>query len=101
MTRERRRIPPLEPRRLSETFVFCFSVWVFQMSLRVLFRARVADLAPLPSGAVILAPNHRSFIDPLVVGSLISEDLFFMMHAKYYDLPQLHWASNPAFATAE
>lgn len=59
--------------------------------LRTLFRLSRADVPALPEGPVILAPNHRSFLDPPVVGGVIDRRVFFMMHARYYDKPLLRW----------
>jgi 1-acyl-sn-glycerol-3-phosphate acyltransferase len=59
--------------------------------LRTLFSVSRADITPLPEGPLILAPNHRSFLDPLVVGCLSERRCVFMMHAKYYDMPRLNW----------
>ena len=61
------------------------SVLFFRTLLRTLWRVSTADVPDLPDGPVILAPNHRSFLDPIVVGSLIERRITFMMTAKYYD----------------
>ncbi|RKY18352.1 MAG: hypothetical protein DRQ55_13550 [Planctomycetota bacterium] len=63
----------------------------FTFLVRTLFRMSLADVTPLPPGAVILAPNHRSFLDPLVVGSVVDRRPFFLMHAKYYHNPAINW----------
>lgn len=57
--------------------------------LRTAFRVRCSDIRPLPEGPLILAPNHRSFLDPLVVGCMVDRRPFFLMHARYYHAPPL------------
>lgn len=59
--------------------------------VRFVFRARVADVAPLPPGPLILAPNHRSFLDPMLAGTMVSRRVFFLMHAKYYEKKSMYW----------
>lgn len=75
---------------LNESLVSCIRGTIL-LTLRTLFRLRLADIQPLAPGAVILAPNHRSFLDPLVMGSSFSRRVFFLMHAKYYDAPIMNW----------
>src|SRR6185503_4690980 len=63
----------------------------FRISLRTLWHLSLADVRELPDGPVILAANHRSFIDPLVLGSAVERRVTYMMTAKYYDKPALNW----------
>jgi len=62
-----------------------------RLTLRTVWHVSMADVPPLPDGPLILAPNHRSFIDPLVVGGLVDRPVNFLMHAKYYDMAPLRW----------
>lgn len=85
------RVSPLQPRSELESFGFdCFHGF-FRLVLRTLYRMSLADTRALPDGAVILAANHRSFIDPLVLGQATERRTTFMMKGKYYDVPALNW----------
>lgn len=59
-------------------------------TLRTAFRLSLADTRPLPSGPVIVAANHRSFLDPLVVGSTMTRRVFFVMAREHYERPLLN-----------
>jgi 1-acyl-sn-glycerol-3-phosphate acyltransferase len=85
------RVSPLAPRSALEGLAYDFFHSSFRLVLRTLYRMSHADTRPLPAGAVILAANHRSFIDPLVLGMASDRRVTFMMKAKYYDLPALNW----------
>jgi 1-acyl-sn-glycerol-3-phosphate acyltransferase len=85
------RVPPLQPRSLLEECEYSAVQGTSRLVLRTLYRASRADTRELPEGPVLLAANHRSFLDPLVVGSMVDRRVTFMMHAKYYDLPALNW----------
>jgi len=86
-----RRTDPLAPVGLGNEIVYGFVTGLLAIALRSLFKVKVADAWPLPEGPLILAPNHRSYLDPAIVGSLLTRRPVFMMHAKYYDMPQLNW----------
>lgn len=58
-----------------------------RLVMRTLFRTRTSDVPVLPEGPLILAPNHCSFLDPLLVGGFMDRRVTFMMTAKYYDDP--------------
>ncbi len=61
------------------------------LMLRTLFRMKLADTRALPEGPVILAANHRSFLDPAVLGSIPARRVAFVMAKKYYDAKGLGW----------
>lgn len=85
------RVSPLAPKSPLEQWGYSVCQCVFGLLLRTLFRMRYADVRPLPDGPLILAANHRSFIDPGVLGAIADRPIIYMMHAKYYDLKALNW----------
>ena len=65
-----------KPRPISAAILFLI-FRLIQLFARDQFDLRVIDLEKLPSsGPFILSPNHQSFIDPFVVGSLLPWEVF-------------------------
>ena len=60
--------------------------------VRILFRVRVEGRANIPkSGPVILAANHRSFLDSIFIPAVISRRVTFVAKAEYFDDPKSAW----------
>jgi len=85
------RVSPLAPKSALERWGYSVCQNGFALLLRTIFSMRLADVRPLPDGPLILAANHRSFIDPGVLGAIADRPIIYMMHAKYYDLKLLNW----------
>ena len=65
--------------------------WVtFGLVLRVWFRLGVEN-RPKLKGPYVLAPNHSSFLDPLVVGAMSTRRIGFMMTSLIYRSPWTGW----------
>jgi len=61
---------------------------------RLLHRLRVPgpEEDPVPrTGAFIVAANHRSGIDPLLLSIVTRRRIRFLMAREYYEVPVLHW----------
>lgn len=68
-----------------------FLFWLgFGSILRVYFRLR-SENRPKLQGAYMLAPNHTSFLDPLLVGAVSHRRITFMMTGLLYRSPLLGW----------
>jgi 1-acyl-sn-glycerol-3-phosphate acyltransferase len=58
--------------------------------LRLLFRPRVEGLEHVPAqGAVIVAGNHLSFVDPFVMAVVLKRRITFLAKAEYFEAPGL------------
>ncbi|HSE96223.1 MAG TPA: lysophospholipid acyltransferase family protein [Methylomirabilota bacterium] len=58
--------------------------------LRLLFRYRAVGVAHVPAaGAVLLASNHASLLDPPIVGAAVPRPLHFMAKAELFRVPLL------------
>lgn len=69
------------PSKLNDAFWFLASR-VLQMISFDLFRLKVSGLEKLPqSGAYLLCSNHQSYIDPLILGSVMPWDIFSRLFA--------------------
>jgi len=82
---------PVEPRSLVSQAGYDFFQALTRSVFRLFFGLRLSDAAALPDGPVLLAANHRSFIDPLVLGGAVDRRVTYMMHARFYDKPALNW----------
>ena len=70
--------------------------WVLKIVLTpilyVVYRIRVEGKEHLPrEGAVILAANHRSFLDSIFIPLLVSRRVTFVAKAEYFDDPKTAW----------
>ena len=64
------------PSRLNDTFWFIISR-IAQIVARDRFNLKVTGIEKLPkSGAYILSSNHQSYLDPLILASVLPEDIF-------------------------
>jgi 1-acyl-sn-glycerol-3-phosphate acyltransferase len=60
--------------------------------LRLFYRVRIEGRDGLPSrGAVILAANHRSFMDSLFLPLVIRRRVTFVAKAEYFDDKKTAW----------
>jgi 1-acyl-sn-glycerol-3-phosphate acyltransferase len=58
--------------------------------LRLLFRPRVEGLEHVPArGAAIVAGNHLSFADPLLMPAVLKRRITFLAKAEYFTAPDL------------
>ncbi len=68
-------------------FLMRFLVWLL---IHTIYRVRVTGTANIPrEGPVILACNHVSFVDPLIVGGMIRRPVRFVMYYRIYNIPLL------------
>ena len=70
--------------------------WVVKIILTPIlylaYRVRTEGRDNVPtSGAVILAANHRSFMDSIFLPSVISRRVTFVAKAEYFDDPKTAW----------
>ena len=60
--------------------------------LRIVYRIRIEGREHLPrSGAVILASNHRSFLDSIFIPMVVRRRVTFVAKAEYFDDPKTAW----------
>jgi len=66
-------------------FLMRFLVWIL---IHTIYRVEVKGMENIPdSGPVIVAANHVSFVDPLIVGGVIRRPVRFVMYHKIYNTP--------------
>jgi hypothetical protein len=70
-------------------FLMRFLVWLL---IHTVYRVRVSGEEHIPEeGPVIIASNHVSFADPLIIGGVIRRPVRFVMHHRIYRLPVLNF----------
>ena len=74
---------------MSRYYLLCF---VTRILLRLLFRIHVEGVGNIPRvGPFLIAPNHNSFLDPVVTGAFIPRDVCYMARDTLFDIPFLGW----------
>ncbi|NIM69239.1 MAG: MFS transporter [Xanthomonadales bacterium] len=70
-------------------FLMRFLVWIL---IHTIYRVRPSGLDRIPEqGPVVLAANHVSFVDPLIIGGLVRRPVRFVMHHRIYRIPLLRF----------
>jgi 1-acyl-sn-glycerol-3-phosphate acyltransferase len=68
-------------------FLMRFLVWLL---IHTIYRVRVSGSEHIPDeGPVIVASNHVSFVDPLIIGGMIRRPVNFVMYYRIYNIPLL------------
>lgn len=66
-------------------------VWIM---IRFLYRIRVNNLAVIPeTGAIILTPNHVTYLDAVIIAAHVKRPIRFAMHWKLFD--RCRWVVEP------
>lgn len=70
-------------------FLMRFLVWIL---IHTIYRVRMTGENHIPEeGAVIIAANHVSFVDPLILGGMIRRPVRFVMHHSIFKIPLLNF----------
>jgi len=66
-----------------------------QMFFHLYFRVERIGRQHLPkSGPLILASNHRSFLDPFVIGTLVRRPVYYVAKEELFNRPWQAWVLN-------
>jgi glycerol-3-phosphate dehydrogenase (NAD(P)+) len=78
--------------------VFTPVYWPIRMIVKpailLYFRVRRLGREHVPEGGVILASNHRSFLDPFAIGCSVKAPIFFMAKREMFRNPLMGWILN-------
>ncbi len=78
------RIHPRKRRR------YACDQWFIRSVARLLWGFHAEGIANVPvSGGVILASNHKSYLDPLLVGSALPREIFYLAKRELFEIPLL------------
>jgi glycerol-3-phosphate dehydrogenase (NAD(P)+) len=67
---------------------------IVKTAVLVYFRVQRLGREHVPPGGVILASNHRSFLDPFVIGGCVRRPIFFVAKRELFKNPLLGWLLN-------
>jgi 1-acyl-sn-glycerol-3-phosphate acyltransferase len=67
---------------------------VLEPFFMVYFRLSKEGHEHIPDGGVILAANHRSFLDPFVIGACLRRPIYFVAKKELFDKPLQAWFLN-------
>src|SRR5215213_820156 len=81
-------------RRGVNPFVYWPVRWVVKPAILLYFRLRRRGTEHVPDGGVILASNHRSFLDPFAIGCCIGRPIYFVAKRELFRNPLLGWFLN-------
>ena len=66
--------------------------WVSYGLSRLLFRLRTEGREHIPaSGGLILASNHCSYVDPVLIGVAAGRELLYVTKREFFSVPFLGW----------
>jgi glycerol-3-phosphate dehydrogenase (NAD(P)+) len=68
--------------------------WALKAGILVYFRLRRLGTEHIPEGGVILASNHRSFLDPFAIGCCLGRPIYFVAKQELFRNPILGWLLN-------
>jgi 1-acyl-sn-glycerol-3-phosphate acyltransferase len=68
--------------------------WVLKPAILLYFRLRRLGTEHVPDGGVILASNHRSFLDPFAIGCCIGRPIYFVAKRELFRNPLIGWFLN-------
>jgi 1-acyl-sn-glycerol-3-phosphate acyltransferase len=81
-------------RRGVNPFVYWPVRWVLTAAILIYFRLRRLGREHVPDGGVILAANHRSFLDPFAIGCCVGRPVYFVAKQELFRNPLLGWFLN-------
>jgi glycerol-3-phosphate dehydrogenase (NAD(P)+) len=81
-------------RRGVNAFVYWPTRCVLKPLLLLFFRLRHLGVEHVPPGGVVLAANHRSFLDPFLIGACIGRPIYFVAKQELFKNPLVGWFLN-------
>ncbi len=85
--------PPSAPRPLyANRFMYLFIRLLAGLLFRTFWRLKISGLENVPlSGPLIVAPNHRSYADPPLIGVAVPRPVYFLAKRELFTFPPFGW----------
>src|SRR5687768_4338746 len=77
--------------RISRPFGYRLAKALLSRPLRRVYDVEVEGDARLPEGPVVLAANHRSFMDSIFLALVVDRPVTFLAKAEYFDRRRTAW----------
>ena len=81
-------------RRGVQPLVYWLARAFLQPAVHAWFRVSRTGRQNIPAGPVILASNHRSFLDPFVIGCCLRRPVYFVAKAELFERRLTAWLLN-------
>jgi glycerol-3-phosphate dehydrogenase (NAD(P)+) len=81
-------------RRGVNRLVYWTARWLIKVGVHLYFRLSRRGHRLIPEGGVILASNHRSFLDPFVLGCCVPRPIYFMAKRELFNNRFVGWFLN-------
>src|SRR5438552_12117966 len=81
-------------RRGVQPIVYWIVRAILQPALFVYFRLTRQGQEHLPKGPVLLAANHRSFLDPFIIGACVLRPVYFVAKRELFNRRWRAWLLN-------
>src|ERR671911_541203 len=81
-------------RRGVNSLVYWPMRWLLKTGILIYSRLRRLGTEHIPDGGVILASNHRSFLDPFAIGCCLGRPIYFVAKQELFKNPLLGWVLN-------
>ncbi len=82
-------LPNKKISRMAEIFWYGLGRMAVDAISHILFNLDVVYLSPLPSGAKLLGANHPTTIDPVLMTTLVPEQVSILIHETLFKVPGL------------
>jgi CMP/dCMP kinase len=77
------------PSFLTMKWVYRIVLWITWVFFRVFYQLRVFKKFPYPKGGAILASNHASYLDPMVIPISCPKEIHFLAKESLFSIPFL------------
>lgn len=94
LVKKQKVLDPLTPIGFANRLFYHTQRLCFDLILKVLCRFKVTGTPPVGEGGLIIASNHNSLIDPVVLQVAVRRRMHYLMTSDYYFVPLLNLYSR-------